>query len=184
MEQMVVNAVKRTELGKKASRNLRKTGFLPAVMYNSKGEAVSLTVNEHEFTKVWKNSTPTTLIDLQVEKKSVGSAFIKATEYNILKDKNLHVDFHVVDADKPLKSRIKLQFSGNPVGVREGGKLVNHVQFIDIQCLPKDLPVRIVTDISTLGIGKTLRIKDIALDKAVKVASDMETPVISISSAS
>jgi large subunit ribosomal protein L25 len=62
MEQLVVNAAQRTETGKVAARALRKTGKIPAVMYNSKGESTMLSVDEKDFAKVRKSATPTTLV--------------------------------------------------------------------------------------------------------------------------
>jgi large subunit ribosomal protein L25 len=150
-------------------------------MYNSKGEAVMLTVPEAEFTKVWKNATPSTLISLFVDDKEAGIAFIKKTEYDIIADKNLHVDFHVIDKDKLLTQRFKVQFSGSPVGVREGGKLINHVSEITVKCLPADLPPRVVADITNLGAGSTFRVKELNLGKGVTILTDEETPLISIS---
>jgi large subunit ribosomal protein L25 len=178
----IIRAVSRETTGKREAARLRKTGVLPAVVYNSKGEAKSISVNEAEFTKVWKNTTPTTLVNLEIDGEGVGIAFIKATEYNIITDRNLHVDFHVIQKDKPLKRRFKVQFSGNPVGVREGGKIANHVSDIMIVCLPADLPQRVVADISNLGAGATFRVKDLILGKGVTVITDSETPLISVSS--
>jgi large subunit ribosomal protein L25 len=183
MEQMVVNGVIRTETGKRAAKKLRKTGKLPAVMYNSKGEAVSLTIDEAEFSRVWRNSTPTTLIHLVVDNQDMGIAFIKETEYDIKTDRNLHADFHVIDSDKPLEVSIKVQFSGTPAGVREGGRLNNHYSRIAIKCMPKDLPSRIVADISSLGIGDTFRAKDLSLGSGITPVSDAETPLVSVSPA-
>ena len=181
MDAMVVKAVSRGTTGKREAARLRKTGVLPAVMYNTKGEAKSISVNEAEFTKVWKNTTPTTLVNLEVDGSGAGIAFIKATEYDIITDKNLHVDFHLIDKDKPLKKRFRVQFSGSPVGVREGGKLSNHVAEITVVCLPADLPQRVVADISNLGASTTFRVKDLHLDKGVTVLTDSETPLISVS---
>ena len=138
MDQFVVNANTRTETGKRAARRMRENGRLPAVMYNSKGESVMLDIDEAEFNKVWRNSTPSTLVNLKVEGKD-NLVFIKDTEYDIKTDKNLHVDFHAIDEDKPLKMRMKIQLTGSPAGVREGGRLKTHYPQIVIQCLPKDL---------------------------------------------
>jgi large subunit ribosomal protein L25 len=177
---MVVKANRRETKGKRDAARLRKTGKLPAVMYNSKGESTMLSVPEAEFTKIWKNTTPTTLVRLDVDGRDEGIAFIKATEYDIIKDRNLHVDFHVIDMQKPLKRRFKVQFSGNPAGVREGGKLTGHVSEVAVKCLPADLPPRIVADISGLGVGATLRVKDLVLGKGIEMLTDAETPLISV----
>ncbi|MDR3283895.1 MAG: 50S ribosomal protein L25 [Treponema sp.] len=183
MEQMVVTGVTRTETGKRAAKKLRKTGKLPAVMYNSRGEAVSLTIDEAEFSRVWRNSTPTTLIHLMVDNQDMGIAFIKDTEYDIKTDKSLHVDFHVIEKDKPLEVAIKVQYTGTSAGVREGGRLNNHYSQVTIKCLPKDLPPRIVADISSLGIGATLRVKDLSLDSGITAISDAETLLVSVTPA-
>ena len=107
MDQLVIKANTRSKAGKGIAKKLRAEGRLPAVMYNSKGEAVMLDIDESEFTKVWNQATPTTLINLDVD-GSVKKAFIKDTEYNIIQDRNLHVDFHVIDEDKPLIKQIDI----------------------------------------------------------------------------
>ncbi|MBQ0166669.1 MAG: 50S ribosomal protein L25 [Treponema sp.] len=173
MDYMTVNAEERKTTGKRAAKALRATGKLPAVMYNSKGEATMLSVEEAEFTKVWKLATPTTLIKLVVGKKEY-LAFIKDTEYDIITDKNLHVDFQVIDEDKPLVVPIKILLDGNPAGVREGGLLQKGTNSMKIKCMPKDLPVRIKADISALKIGEGMKVGQIALPEGVEIVSDKE----------
>ncbi|MDR3312813.1 MAG: 50S ribosomal protein L25 [Spirochaetaceae bacterium] len=180
MEQMVVKAAARTTIGKRAAALIRKQGKIPAVMYNSRGESSMLVIDEGEFAKIRKLATPTTLVNLMVDDQDAGIAFIKDTEYDIITGKNLHADFHVIDKDKPLKVKVKVQFSGTPAGVREGGRMNTHVPQIVIQCLPADLPVRVVSDVSGLGIGAVFRVKDLSLDSGVKVLTDVETPLLSI----
>lgn len=179
MDQLVIKANTRTESGKGVAKRLRAVGRLPAVMYNSKGEAVMLDIDESEFTKVWNQATPTTLIDLDVN-GSVKKAFIKDTEYNIIQDRNLHVDFHVIEEDKPLKVTMKVIVSGNPVGVRDGGVFEKGTQTVEIECLPKDLPVRIVADVNNLGLGQTVTIADLPFDKSVKILSKPDVIVAQV----
>ncbi len=180
MDQLVVNAVTRSETGKRVAKKLREDGRLPAVMYNSKGESFPLVVDEAEFTKVWKNSTPTTLINLKVDGKD-NLVFIKDTEYDIKTDKNLHADFHAVDSDKVLRRTLKIQLGGNPVGVREGGRLTAHQSHVTIQCLPKDLPPRIVADVSNLAIGQKFYIKDLNLGEGISILTSGDILVASVS---
>jgi len=179
MDQLVLKAATRVNAGKNVAKKLRETGSLPAVMYNSKGEAVMLSVEEEAFTKVWKAATPTTLVNLEVEGKK-HLVFIKDTHYDIIKDSNLHVDFHAIEEDKPLKVSIQMQVAGNPVGVREGGYLVKGIPSIQIECLPKDLPVRIVADVSNLSLGASLLVKEVPVGKGVKVVSDVDAVVATV----
>lgn len=179
MEQLVLKATKRTETGKAFSKQLRATGKLPAIMYNTKGEAGMLIVDELEFTKVWKQATATTLICLDVEGTKY-QAFIKDTEYDIIANRNLHVDFHVIDEKSKIRANIKIQTTGTPIGVREGGFLVCNATTIKVECLPKDLPVRIVADIDPLAVGHTFCVKDIKLDKSVKILSNPEAVIAAV----
>ena len=94
--------------------------------------------------------------------------------------KNLHVDFHAVNQEKEMRINMKVLFSGSPVGVREGGYLTTHLPKVTIQCLPKNLPVRICADISELGIGQTYRVKDLVLGEGVKVLNDGEIALASV----
>ncbi len=181
MDQLVVNAVTRTETGKRAAKKLREKGRLPAVMYNSKGESLMLDVDEAEFTKVWKTATPSTLVNLKIDGKTDNLVFIKTTEYDIKTDKNLHVDFHAVNLEKKLKMSMKVLFTGSPLGVREGGFLTTHLPKITVQCLPKDLPVRVCADITNLGIGQTFKVKDLSLGDGVTILNDGEIALASVS---
>lgn len=182
MDNMVLCAKKRNETGKTVAKQLRSNGRLPAVMYNTKGEAEKLDIDENEFTKVWKMTTPTTLITLDVGGKKE-RAFIKDTLYDIKIDRNLHVDFHVIDEKKPLKVKMNVQVAGSPVGVREGGVLETGIKEVTILCLPKDLPARMVADVSELKIGSSFAIKDLKFDKGVKVLSDENTVIARVRNA-
>ena len=181
MEQLVLKATKRTETGKAAAKRLREIGNLPAVMYNHQGEATMLSVNESEFTKVWKQATKTTIICLDVDGTKY-QAFIKDTEYDINSNRNLHVDFHVIEDTQKLRATIKVQTSGTPVGVREGGVLMTTGISIKIECLPKDLPVRIVADIDPIKIGETFYVKDLKLADGIKLLTNPDAVVVSVRS--
>lgn len=180
MENLVIKAQSRTASGKTEVKSLRKAGRLPAVMYNSKGEATSIDVDEAEFTKIWKVTTPTTTITIDLDGKTKSTAFIKETQYDILSETNLHVDFHVIDENAVLTMPIEIQTAGNPVGVRDGGMVEYGIKSIKIKCLPKDLPARMVADISNLGLEQQIRVKDLSFAKNVTVLADGETIVAQI----
>ena len=78
MSKQTINAKTRTTTGKTAAKNLRKEGRIPAVVYNAKGEATSVEVDEVEFNKVWRTITPTTSVNLVLDGKE-SLALIKDT---------------------------------------------------------------------------------------------------------
>ena len=139
MEQFVINAKIRKETGKVAAKKLRATGRIPAVAYNEKGEATMLDIDAAEFSKAWRSITPTTLINLKIEGQD-NMAYIQDTEYDIMTDKNLHADFHIVSGEKEITAKFKIHYVGTPAGVLQGGFLVKHVPQVTLKALPKYLP--------------------------------------------
>ena len=182
MDQMVINAKTRKESGKKAAKQLRAMGRIPAVMYNAKGVSTMLDIDEVEFNKVWRNITATTLITLKVD-GSEGNAFIKDTEYNIRNDKVLHADFFEPAADEQLTVKMKVQYTGTAAGVLKGGFMVTHAPEVILRAAPDKLPNRLTVDISNVNIGETFCVKDIAVGDGITIVTSAETPLVSVSPA-
>lgn len=182
MSKQTLNAKVRTTTGKSAAKRLREVGSIPAVMYNNKGEATMLEVNEVEFNKIWRTITPTTSINLVVDGKEY-LALIKDAEYNIRTDKVLHADFFVPAADEKLVMNIKVHFSGTPAGVLKGGFKKERNNQIKVRAVIADLPETIVADISKINASEALRVKDIQLDKKIEVLTDAELPLVTVSPA-
>ena len=182
MSKQTLNAKVRTASGKTAAKKLRQVGSIPAVMYNEKGEATMLEVNEVEFNKIWRTITPTTSINLVVDGKE-HLALIKDTEYNIRTDKVLHADFFVPAADEKLVMNIKVHYSGTPAGVLKGGFKKERNNQIKVKAAIADLPETIVADISKINVSEALRVKDLELSKNVEVLTDKELPLVTVSPA-
>ena len=182
MSKQTLNAKTRTVTGKTAAKNLRKEGRIPAVVYNAKGEATSIDVDEVEFNKIWRTITPTTSIVLNIDGKE-NVALIKDVEYNIRNDKALHADFFVPDADQKLVVKIKVHFQGTPAGVLKGGFKKERNNQIKIKATITDLPETITADVSKINVSEALRVKDLVLGDKVEVLTDKELPLVTVSPA-
>lgn len=182
MSKQILNAKTRTVTGKTAAKNLRKEGRIPAVVYNAKGEATSIDVDEVEFNKIWRTITPTTSIVLNIDGKE-NVALIKDVEYNIRNDKALHADFFVPDADQKLVMKIKVHFQGTPAGVLKGGFKKERNNQIKIKATIADLPETITADVSKINVSEALRVKDLVLGDKVEVLTDKELPLVTVSPA-
>lgn len=182
MSKQILNAKTRTVTGKTAAKNLRKEGRIPAVVYNAKGEATSIDVDEVEFNKIWRTITPTTSIVLNIDGKE-NVALIKDVEYNIRNDKALHADFFVPDADQKLVMKIKVHFQGTPAGVLKGGFKKERNNQIKIKAAIADLPETITADVSKINVSEALRVKDLVLGDKVEVLTDKELPLVTVSPA-
>jgi len=182
MSTLTLNAKTRTTTGKTAAKKLREVGSIPAVMYNDKGEATMLEVNEVEFNKIWRTITPTTSIKLVVDGKE-NVALIKDAEYNIRTDRVLHADFFVPAADQKLVMNIKVHFQGTPAGVLKGGFKKERNNQIKIRAVIADLPETITADISKINASEALRVKDLDLGNKVEVLTDANLPLVTVAPA-
>lgn len=182
MDQLVIEAKTRSETGKKAAKAIRAEGRIPAVIYDEAGKATSITVDAVQFNKVWRSITSTTLVTIDLEGKKC-DAFIRDTEYNIIKDEVLHADFFAVSNKKPVVRTYKVQYQGTPAGVLKGGFMVKHVPEVKVKALPKDLPARIVIDVSGVNIGEVFAVKDMGLGDKVTVLTAADATLVSIAPA-
>lgn len=180
MEQKMINARIRTEIGKGAAKRLRATGRLPAVMYDSTGKATLVDINTQEFAKLYHVITESTLIDVKLDGSKDTIAFVKDVQYNIITDTVGHVDFYEVDPAKHLRTKIPVRLTGSPAGVRLGGVLESGVSEIEVECFPKDLPPRVVVDVTELELNHSIHVKDIKLADGVKLLSDPHQTVATL----
>jgi large subunit ribosomal protein L25 len=102
-------------------------------------------------------------------------AVIKEIQRDPVKSEPLHVDFYEIAMDKPLRIPVAVHLTGTAHGVREGGILEQNLWEIEIEALPSSLPSHIDVDISALGIGDSIHVKDVAIeDETLKVLVDKE----------
>ncbi|MDR0378159.1 MAG: 50S ribosomal protein L25 [Spirochaetaceae bacterium] len=170
MSQVVFAARKRANTGSGDARRVRRTGRIPAVIYGHTGAAVTIDIDALEFTNSIKGISESTIVKVNVDGEG-HDAFVKATQRNILSGQILHVDFYEVESGTVLRARVSIQVEGNPVGVREGGILETPLHDIEVECLPGDLPERIIVDVSGLGVNQTIHVRDIVLAEGVKLIS-------------
>jgi large subunit ribosomal protein L25 len=170
MSQVVFAARKRANTGSGDARRIRRAGRIPAVIYGHSGAALTIDLDALEFTNGVKGISESTIVKVNVDGEG-HDAFVKATQRNILNSQVLHVDFYEVESSTVLRARVSIQMEGNPIGVREGGILEAPLHDIEVECLPGNLPERIIVDISGLGVNQSIHVRDIALGEGVKLIS-------------
>lgn len=174
MKRVELNVTARNEKGKGANRRLRSQGEIPAVLYGGKEEKM-FTVNFRDFIKLLNNPDGTNIIIDLKDKSFKGMAVIKEIQRDPVKREPLHVDFYEIAMDKPLRIPVSVHLTGTAHGVREGGILEQNLWEIEIEALPSNLPSHIDVDISGLGIGDSIHVKDVAIeDETLKVLVDKE----------
>jgi len=176
MNQVVFSARDRANKGSAEARKLRRAGRIPAVLYGRKGSSVSLDLDSRDFMNGIKGISESTIVKVDINGK-VHEAFVKATQRNITDGAILHVDFYEIEANALLRAKVSLHIQGNPIGVREGGILETPLHDIDVECLPKDLPERIVVDVASLKANQAIHVRDLSLGDGVKLISNPDQVV-------
>jgi len=173
METVVINGTPRTELGKKATRALRKAGNVPCNLY---GGAATLNFQAPVASFRKLIYTPDFRIaEINVEGKSF-KAIVKEVQFEPVKDSILHIDFQELVDTTPVKVSVPLRLNGNPKGVADGGKLEQVIRRVNIVALPANLPSAIELNIADMQLGSIKRISDIQLE-GVKILLSGSNPV-------
>ncbi|ULQ60483.1 50S ribosomal protein L25 [Brucepastera parasyntrophica] len=177
MAQKTINAKTRTEVGKGAAKRLRKSGRMPGVLYDGTGKSVLIDIDFKDFSQLFHSITESTLIDVKLDDSVNKVVFVKDAQYDIITDSVKHVDFYEVDPSKKLRTKIHIKLSGSPEGIRVGGVLETGISEVEVECLPRDLPERIVVDVGGLGLNHSIHVKDLQLGTGVKILTDPDITI-------
>jgi large subunit ribosomal protein L25 len=169
-----LNAETRSDLGKGASRRLRKNGLVPAIIYGGSEEPVSITLGHNEFINQLDNEAIyTQILSLKLGKKKE-DVILRDLQRHPFKNLIMHADFLRVDQKKTLHVSVPIHFVNEDkcYGVKTEGGLLNHLQSeIEIMCLPKDLPEYLELDVTDLKLGESLHLSDIKLPKGIEIVA-------------
>jgi len=176
MGQVVLAARDRASRGSAEARRLRLTGRIPGIIYSRKGDSISIDLDARDFANSIKGISESTIVKVEVNGK-VHEAFVKDTQRDIKDGNILHVDFYEVEGNTLLRANVSLNIHGNPIGVREGGILETPLHDIEVECLPRDLPERLVVDISGLKANQAIHVRDLELGSGVKLISNPDQVV-------
>ncbi|GGA78820.1 50S ribosomal protein L25 [Neiella marina] len=169
-DQITLDAVVRTDLGKGASRRLRHADKVPAILYGAEQEPTALTLEHSKVLKAQEaESFYSSVINLNIDGTAV-QAIVKDMQRHPFKPKVTHLDFLRVDATHALVTTVPVHFLNEETAaaVKNGG-IVNHLaNEIAISCLPANLPEFIEVDLADVEIGQTIHLSEIKLPEGVE----------------
>ena len=161
MKSIEIKGSVRTDLGKKATRELRKNNGVPCVVYGVQKDENGNPVATHfsVTTDGLRNLVYTPhiyVVDLNIDGKTV-NAIMKDIQFHPVKDSILHVDFYQIDEAKPIVMEVPVQLEGLAEGVRAGGKLALQMRKLKVKALYNAIPERLTIDVTALGLGGRYR---------------------------
>lgn len=178
MEKVVLKAEKRDVVGKQV-RALRREGKLPAVIYGRRVEPINILLDSHTASRILAKLTSSSLLTIEVDGKEYPT-LVREKQYNFIKNSLLHVDFLAVSLTEKITANVSIQLEGVAPAVKDfNAILVTGLTELVVECLPTDLPERIVVDISGLKeIGDGIYVRDLAVSDKVEVLSEPEEMIV------
>lgn len=177
MQSISLTAEHRTAV-RKGLGALRRSGFLPAVLYGVSKEPQAIQLNNREASKIINRIFGTVLIDLQLD-GGARKTLLREVQRNFVTDEILHVDFFEVAMDRVMRVYIPVRLVGNaPAVVTHGGILVRGLAEIEIECLPDDLIQEVDVDLAVLQqIGDNIHVSDLKVPDTIKILTHADEQI-------
>ncbi|HHT9126958.1 MAG TPA: 50S ribosomal protein L25 [Candidatus Brocadiia bacterium] len=177
MEALILQALPRSESGTRLMRRLRKSGNVPGVLYGLGRENVMLTLNGAGLKAAL--SSMARMVNLKWDDKAE-TVLIKDVQYDPFGREILHVDFTRIDLHKSVVLAIPIELYGLAAGVKDGGVLDHQMKEVKIECLPTAIPEKIRLNVTELGLGSSIFVKDVKIPEDTKMMTDPEGIVVTI----
>ncbi|MEF3312780.1 50S ribosomal protein L25 [Paenibacillus sp. GYB004] len=152
-------------------KQMRERGKVPAVVYGKKVPSMPITVDEKELGALLR-SNPHSIIELDIPGQGKHPVMINGMHRDSLQRTLLHIDFHQINMNEPVRATVGLEFVGESPAQREGGVLTAVLHEVEVRCLPNELPGSIEVDVSSLQLGDSFLAKDLKLPQSVELKTD------------
>ena len=168
MAELVLQAEKREATGKNKVNKLRAAELVPGVVYAKDEENINVQVTTRDFEKVLRQAGTSTIITLDFgdEKKDV---LIKAYQNHPFKNQFLHVDFQAINQNEAIRVQVPVVLVGRDEIRVEPSVLVQNIDVVEVECLPKYIPQTADVEVSDLQIGDVRTIADLDIAKVDEI---------------
>lgn len=168
MKTVELKAKVRKDLGKQKVKLVRVAGEVPAIVYAGGKPAVAIQMNSKEFdTIIHSQAGENVIITLKVEGEKDHTVQIREIQHHPVSGGIVHVDFMSISLTQKITVQVPVQEKGEPAGVKEGGVLDHVHRTVTVECLPTQIPDRIIVVVDSLNINDAILAKDLVLPKGV-----------------
>lgn len=182
MERQALKAEVRALTGKGHNKRLRREGKVPGIVYGKKGEVFSVQIDRSELNQAVNTAAGyNILLDLDIHGEKKETVMIKEVKKDVIRKELLtHIDFIRVSLKEKLEVNVPVVIVGEPQGVKEGGIPQIQLREITLLSLPTEIPESISVDVSALGVGDNLAVKDIVFSSGIDVLNEPEELIFSV----
>ena len=176
---LTLTAEKREARPRSTVTRLRRQGRIPGVLYGKNRDNRLLHVDQGELVRLLQQEGSSAVLQLQLEGETQ-AVIIQELQRDPVKGQILHVDFKAIRMDEPVEKEVPLKLEGEAPGEKAGGVLQQQLRYVEIRCLPSQLPGEISVDVSNLEIGDVLTLAEVPLPEGVELLSDPDQVVVSV----
>ena len=169
----------REKTGKVATKEVRRNGEIPAVLYGLK-DNLSFSVCADNLKDILTAKGQNALIDLNLEGNKKRKVILKEFQSHPLKERWVHVDFLEVDVVKPVKVNVDVHLIGKSAGEKMGGLVHQVLKSIHVECLPTDIPQSVDLDVTAVELGQVLHVSDLSIPDKVKILHEPNEAIVSV----
>lgn len=167
----------REDLTRGKTKELRKEGLIPAVVYGKDKESKTVSVNNLELLKTIRAEGRNAIISLDVENSETLDVMLHEYQTDPVKGDVIHVDFYIVDMSEEIDVSVPLRLEGDAIGTRDGGVLQQPLYELQVRVKPREIPEEIVVDVSELGIGESLSVSDLPKSDVYEFIDEPDTTI-------
>lgn len=178
MKVVEIKGTLRKDLGKKASKLVRKEEKVPCVIYGGE-EPIHFTADVNSFRSLIYNPD-FKLAEIVLDNGKTVRCILKESQFHPVTDQIVHLDFIELVPNKVVKVEIPVRFKGTSPGVKLGGKLIQSLRRVKVKTTPEKLVDELLLDISTLQLGHSIRIRDIEVGEGIEIMNSPGIPVASV----
>ncbi|SEU06580.1 large subunit ribosomal protein L25 [Salinibacillus kushneri] len=175
-----IKANERKDLRRSHTRELRKNGAIPAVVYGKDKEPVTVSIDTLELIKTVREEGRNSVFSLEVQGNEPLDVMLYDYQSDPLKDDVIHADFYLVDKSSVVDVEVSINLEGESEGVRDGGVLQQTLHELHVRAKPNEIPEAINVDITNVKIGEGIVVGDLKEGRNYEILSDDETTIVTI----
>jgi large subunit ribosomal protein L25 len=181
---MKLKVFKRESLKKSETKNIRRAGNIPAIIYVRGKATDNICLEGQEFNALLRQVTngrlSTTVLTLIGEDGKERRAIIKDIQYEPTTYRVEHLDFEELFPDIKVNVKVPIECTGivDCIGVKLGGILRQVIRYLRVRCLPKDIPSVFQLDVKNLGQNESKRLSDLGIPQAIRPLADLNEVVV------
>src|SRR5699024_9202331 len=175
-----LQAKQRENLTRAATKQIRKDGFIPSIVYGGDKAPQTVSVESIPLLKKLRDEGRNTIISLDIDSGETVDVMVHDYQKDPLKGDVTHLDFYVVNMSEEMDVEVVLHLEGEPQGVKEGGILQQPIYELQVRAKPRDIPESITVDVSNLEIGDSMSVEELTAEGDYEFTDEPDATLVTI----